>query len=163
MNLTAEMALLANQTEELNLQLTITSENTTVITTTTEATTTTPKDFDEYCEELPGETGFMPDPTGCNKYIRCNHGKSQRFTCASGTVWDITNSMCLWSESVDCGDRKIEVEEKKKEIEKASDDYEYYSDEELEMMAAKEAMEKEATSTTSTSEIFNVYFISFLN
>ncbi len=151
MNLTAEMALLVNQTEAFNFKI-ATAENTTLATTTTDApTTTTPKDFDQYCEELPGETGFMPDPTGCNKYIRCNHGKSQRFTCASGTVWDITNSMCLWSESVDCGERKVEEEKKKATV---SEDYEYYTDEELEMIAAKEAMEKEATSTTSTCEFF---------
>ena len=107
-------------------------------TTTAAPTTTTEMDFDLLCEDLPGETGFMPDPTYCNKYIRCNHGVSQRFTCAAGTVWDTENSMCLWSEAVDCAEREVEEEESKEE----EYEYDYYTDEEL------AAMEEEANETT---------------
>lgn len=121
-------------------------------TTTTVETTTTPIDWDLFCEQLPAETGFLPDPYSCNKYIRCNHGKSQRFTCASGTVWDIENSMCLWSESVDCMERELEEEEEKgeKESEKEGEyEYEYYTDEELAELEAKEKLAKMTTDSTT--------------
>jgi hypothetical protein len=84
----------------------------TIITTkvSTDPPTTTEEDFDYLCDDLPGATGFIEDPHVCNKYIRCNHGKSQRFTCATGTVWDTENKMCLWTESVDCSEREVEIE-----------------------------------------------------
>lgn len=149
MNLTAEMAILNNQTETYLKAVALTE--TTTLSTTTASTTTTPIDYDLFCEELPGETGFMPDPSACNKYIRCNHGKSQRFTCASGTVWDITNSMCLWSESVDCAERKNE-----EKAEEKVEEYEYYSDEELAAMEAEanETTEEETSKNTENNAMY---------
>ena len=147
MNLTAEMALLNQTTEGLKLKPIEeeTVEPTTITTTTLETTTTTPIDWDLFCQELPGQTGFMANPFSCNKYIRCNHGKSQQFTCASGTVWDTENMMCLWSESVDCAERE---DDEAKNKEQSEEEYEYYTDEEL---AAME--EEEAETTTSKSAI----------
>ena len=118
-----QQLIMSKSDETTSVKLEVESTSTTQVSTTTVALTTlktttpkptkttTPTDFDFVCDELPGATGFTEDPYVCNKYIRCNHGKSQRFTCAAGTVWDSENKMCLWTESVDCAEREVEDEE----------------------------------------------------
>ena len=158
-NSTQQLIIKSDETtsSKLEVETTSTQVSTTTVTTTTVKTTTpkptkttTPTDFDFVCDELPGATGFTEDPYVCNKYIRCNHGKSQRFTCAAGTVWDSENKMCLWTESVDCAEREVEDEEGAENTDEDEDEEE----EEEEAAAGDEdkAEQQEATEPTEVSK-----------
>lgn len=64
-------------------------------------------EYDTLCNGLLASTGFVSDPFICNKYLRCNHGVAERFTCASGTLWNSADKMCTWPALVDCDDREV--------------------------------------------------------
>ncbi|XP_047473557.1 endochitinase-like isoform X2 [Penaeus chinensis] len=62
-------------------------------------------------EQCPLDDGeypvFFPDPNNCAAYCECSGGTAWHLLCAPGTVWDIENNMCNWSDHVDCQDRPI--------------------------------------------------------
>lgn len=44
--------------------------------------------------------GYFRDPDRCDVYYLCADGNSIRMTCATGTSFDVTLNMCMWSHLV---------------------------------------------------------------
>ena len=46
--------------------------------------------------------GFYPNPTDCQKYFQCGHGRPYAMTCALGTLWNAQLKYCDWPSNVQC-------------------------------------------------------------
>ncbi len=111
-------------------------------------------DYDTLCNGLLASTGFVSDPFICNKYLRCNHGVAERFTCASGTLWNSRDKMWTWPSLVDCDDREIFTETELIREESgvsSSSSSSSASNEESESKEASKETSKEASASKLTS------------
>lgn len=112
-------------------------------------------DYDTLCNGLLASTGFVSDPFICNKYLRCNHGVAERFTCASGTLWNSRDKMCTWPSLVDCDDREIftetELIREESGVSSSSSSSSASNEESESKEASKEASASKLTSSKETS------------
>ena len=54
---------------------------------------------------VPGECKegvLLPDPTACNLYMICVHGKLESLPCRAGTLWDSGLQVCNHPDQVEC-------------------------------------------------------------
>jgi hypothetical protein len=111
-------------------------------------------EYDTLCNGLLASTGFVSDPFVCNKYLRCNHGVAERFTCASGTLWNSKDKMCTWPALVDCDDREVFTENElvKEEAGDSSSSTEETGSKEVSASSSASASKEISTSKETSKE-----------